>query len=173
VFSPFIPLLVLQGNVADISENHHFTLHLEQIEAFGFRVHFDWPGVPDLLLDEPAPLGSQSGPNAVRLIAAGVANCLGASLLFCLQKSHNTPDHVSATVTGSIARNDKGRLRLVGIDVDLKLAGVTTDRSRPERCFSLFEDYCVVTQAVRDGIPVGVRVLDENGTVLHEASGKT
>jgi hypothetical protein len=24
-----------------------------------------------------------------------------------------------------------------------------------------------VTQAVRDGIPIGVRVLDEEGTVLH------
>jgi len=151
-----------------MSEIRQFTLRLEQVEDFEFRVRFDWPDVPDLLLDEPAPLGSQAGPNAVRLIAAGVANCLSASLLFCLQKSRNSPDGVSATVTGSIDRNDKGRLRLVGIDVDLKLSGIPGDRSRLERCFSLFEDYCVVTQAVRDGIPVSVRVLDEEGTVLHE-----
>ncbi len=151
-----------------MSEIHQFTLHLEQIEDFEFKVRFDWPDVPDLLLDEPVPLGSQAGPNAARLIAAGVANCLSASLLFCLQKSRNTPASVSATVTGSINRNDKGRLRLVGIDVDLKLSGVPEDRSRLERCFSLFEDYCVVTQAVRDGIPISVRVLDEEGTVLHE-----
>jgi len=151
-----------------MSEIRQFTLRLEQVEDFEFRVRFDWPDVPDLLLDEPAPLGSQAGPNAARLIAAGVANCLSASLLFCLQKSRNSPDGVSATVTGSIDRNDKGRLRLVGIDVDLKLSGIPGDRSRLERCFSLFEDYCVVTQAVRDGIPVSVRVLDEEGTVLHE-----
>jgi len=154
-----------------MSEIRHFTLHLEQVEDFEFKVRFDWPDVPDLLLDEPAPLGSQAGPNAARLIAAGVANCLSASLLFCLQKSRNTPDGVSATVTGSIDRNDKGRLRLVGIEVDLKLSGISGDRSRLERCFSLFEDYCVVTQAVRDGIPIGVRVLDEEGTVLHEEKG--
>jgi len=151
-----------------MSELRRFTLHLEQVEEFEFKVRFDWPDVPDLLLDEPAPLGSQAGPNAARLIAAGVANCLSASLLFCLQKSRKTPNGVSATVTGSIGRNDKGRLRLAGIDVDLKLSGIPEDRSRLERCFSLFEDYCVVTQAVRDGIPVGVRVLDEEGTVLHE-----
>jgi uncharacterized OsmC-like protein len=154
-----------------MSEIRQFTLHLEQVEDFEFKVRFDWPDVPDLLLDEPAPLGSQAGPNAARLIAAGVANCLSASLLFCLQKSRNTPDGVSATVTGSIDRNDKGRLRLVGIEVDLKLSGISGDRSRLERCFSLFEDYCVVTQAVRDGIPIGVRVLDEEGTVLHEEKG--
>jgi len=151
-----------------MSEIHQFTLHLEQVEDFEFRVRFDWPDVPDLLLDEPAPLGSEAGPNAARLIAAGVANCLSASLLFCLQKSRNTPDGVSAAVTGSIVRNDKGRLRLVGIDVDLTLSDIPEDRSRLERCFSLFEDYCVVTQAVRDGIPIGVRVLDNEGTVLHE-----
>jgi uncharacterized OsmC-like protein len=154
-----------------MSEIRQFTLHLEQVEDFEFKVRFDWPDIPDLLLDEPAPLGSQAGPNAARLIAAGVANCLSASLLFCLQKSRNTPDGVSATVTGSIDRNDKGRLRLVGIEVDLKLSGISGDRSRLERCFSLFEDYCVVTQAVRDGIPIGVRVLDEEGTVLHEEKG--
>ena len=79
----------------------------------------------------------------------------------------------SATVTGSVARNDRGRLRLSGIDVDLKLTGISGERSRLERCFGLFEDYCVVTQAVRDGIPVGVRVLDEEGTVLHVESTQT
>lgn len=151
-----------------MSELSRFTLHLDQVEDFGFRVRFDWPDVPDLQLDEPAPLGKQAGPNAARLIAAGVANCLGASLLFCLQKSHSAPAGISATVTGSIGRNDRGRLRLAGIDVDLVLAGLPEERARLVRCFQLFEDYCVVTQAVRDGIPVGVRVLDESGTVLHE-----
>ena len=149
-----------------MSEARQFTLHLEHVEDFEFKVRFDWPDVPDLRLDEPAPLGNQGGPNAARLIAAGVANCLCASLLFCLQKSHNMPGGVSATVTGSIDRNDKGRLRLVGIDVDLKLSGVPEDRSRVERCLNLFEDYCVVTQSVRDGIPIGVRVLDVNGVRL-------
>ncbi|MEZ5542106.1 MAG: OsmC family protein [Pseudomonadota bacterium] len=154
-----------------MSEIRQFTLHLEQVENFEFRVRFDWPDVPDLLLDEPAPLGGQAGPNAARLIAAGVANCLSASLLFCLQKSHQAPGGISATVTGSVGRNAQGRLRLMGIDVDLTLAGLPADRARLARCFSLFEDYCVVTQAVRDGIPVGVRVVDETGTVLHVEDG--
>ncbi|MCB1737291.1 MAG: OsmC family protein [Gammaproteobacteria bacterium] len=156
-----------------MSEIRQFTLHLDQIEDYEFKVRFDWPDVPDLLVDEPAPLGNNAGPNAARLIAAGVANCLSASLLFCLQKSRNAPGGVSASVTGSIGRNEKGRLRLVGIDVDLKLSGIPEDRSRLERCFNLFEDFCVVTESVRDGVPIGVRVLDEEGAVLHQEHGNT
>ena len=32
------------------------------------------------------------------------------------------------------------------------------DRSRLARCLELFEDYCVVTESVRDGIDVAVEV---------------
>ena len=36
------------------------------------------------------------------------------------------------------------------------------------RCLELFEDYCVVTDSIRHGIPVAVEVVDENGMVLME-----
>lgn len=56
------------------------TLNLEHVQGYEFRLTFDWPDLPDLLLNEPAPLGA----GASRLLAAAVANCLSASLLFCL-----------------------------------------------------------------------------------------
>ena len=74
-----------------MDETHTFTLSLEQLEDYEFRVKFDWPEVPDLVLDEPVPLGRSSGPNAARLIAAAVANCLSSSLLFCMRKFKQTP----------------------------------------------------------------------------------
>ena len=35
----------------------HFSLELEQVETYEFRVRYDVPELPDLLLDEPRPLG--------------------------------------------------------------------------------------------------------------------
>ena len=53
-----------------MSESLSFTLELEQLQDYEFRVRFDWPDVAELRLDEPEPLGRSSGPNAARLIGA-------------------------------------------------------------------------------------------------------
>ena len=79
-----------------MAETLTFGLELEQQEGFEFRVRFDWPGVQELLLDEPEPLGRRRGP---------------------------------------------------------------------ERGLEQFEDFCVVTQSIRAGIPVNVSVVDAEGKV--------
>jgi hypothetical protein len=40
-----------------------------------------------------------------------------------------------------------------------------------DRCLAQFEDFCIVTESVRHGIPVGVRVVDNMGQELF-AAGK-
>lgn len=143
-----------------------FTLQLTRQQDYRFNVEFDLAGVPELQLDEPAPLGAGAGPNASRLLAAAVANCLAASLLFCLGKFKQEPGQVTATVKGRMTRNDKGRLRVGGFDVDIRLGqGV----ERLEHCAGQFEDFCVVTDSVRHGIPVNVRVLDAAGQLIHQS----
>jgi len=145
-----------------------FTLKLSRKQGYRFNVEFDLEGVPDLQLDEPAPLAAGSGPNASRLLAAAVANCLSASLLFCLNKFKQDPDGVLTSVTGRMVRNDKGRMRVGGFDVDIHL---TQTAERLAHCAVQFEDFCVVTDSVRHGIPVNVRVLDANGQVVHQSEG--
>lgn len=142
------------------TEEHAFTIELEQERDFEFRVRFDWDKVPDLMLDEPSPLGRASGPNAARLIAAGVANCLSASLLFCMRKFKQDPGPMRARVTGRIARNERGRMRIGGIEVDIHLVRPVDEIKFSDRCLQQFEDFCIVTESVRKGIPVAVRVFD-------------
>ncbi len=143
-----------------------FSVELEQQEGFEFRVRFDWPQVPELVLDEPEPLGRRAGPNAARLVAAAVANCLSASLVFCLRtKFRQDPGPVRAMATGRLERNDKGRYRIAGIDVVLSIAEKFGDLPHQQRCLEQFEDFCVVTQSIRAGIPVSVSVVDAEGKV--------
>jgi organic hydroperoxide reductase OsmC/OhrA len=144
-----------------------FTLQLSRQQDYRFSVEFDLAGVPELQLDEPLPLGAGAGPNASRLLAAAVANCLSASLLFCLGKFKQEPGKITASVKGHMVRNAQGRLRVGGFDVDIRL-GQSVERLA--HCAEQFEDFCVVTDSVRHGIPVNVRVLDAAGQLIHQST---
>lgn len=135
-----------------------FTIELTRQKEFEFLVKFDWPNVAHLLLDEPPPLGHAEGPNASRVLAAAVANCLSASLLFCFSKAKVDVSDMRTKARVDLGRSDKGRLRVANIHVDIAMDSASTEQQRFARCAHLFEDFCVVTESVRHGIPVDVSV---------------
>lgn len=139
-------------------EHERFTVELTAGEGYRFDVDFKMPGVATLQVDEPEPLGVGDGPNASRLIAAAVANCLSASLLFCFRKARIEPSGFRATVEGEMVRNEKNRLRIGSLEVRLHPDMTEEDQARMGRCLQLFEDFCVVTESVRQGIEVNVEV---------------
>ena len=150
-----------------MSENLHFSVELESREGYEFVVRFDRPKGAELVLDEPPPLGGDHGPNAARLVAAAVANCLSASLLFCLRgKFKQDPGPIRAIATGTLGRDEKGRHRIAAIDVVLSVGRQKEAIAHLDRCLEQFEDFCIVTGSVRRGIPVSVKVLDEAGAEL-------
>jgi organic hydroperoxide reductase OsmC/OhrA len=152
-----------------MSEEGRFTIRLEQQERFRINARFDWKRTPDLLMDEPPPLGEQSGPNASRMLAAAAANCLSASLLFCVFKEDPPPNCLRAEATCIMVRNEKKRLRVGGLEIRLIVADVVKNSPRFARCKDLFEDFCVVSASIRQGIPTTVTVADESGEVLHRS----
>ncbi|MEZ4325436.1 MAG: OsmC family protein [Polyangiales bacterium] len=146
-----------------MSENQTFTVSLELIENYRFQVDFGDFG--QLLTDEPAPLGDGQGPNPGRLLAASVANCLAASLLFAVRKYKEEPGKVRAEVTGTMARVE-GRQRITHMAVQLTLGNAAANIPHLERVLAQFEDFCVVTQSVRRGVEVAVTVVDSEGAVV-------
>ena len=135
-----------------------FTITVDQVEDFEFRVRFDRPQHADLTLDEAPPLGKDAGPTAARLLAAAIGNCLSASLLMCAKKSRVEMGLMKTRVTTRIDRTEKGRLRIKGVEVELDPAIAEADREKAQRCLTLFEDYCTVTQSLREGFPINVTV---------------
>jgi organic hydroperoxide reductase OsmC/OhrA len=153
-----------------MSEEGRFTLHLEQLDGYEFKVRFDWDSVPDLVVDEPPPLGARRGPNPSRLLAVAAANCLSASLLYCVTKNEPPAGALKTAVTCRMVRNDKQRLRVGGLAVRIEVDDAIAEAARFRRCLDLFEDFCVVTASLRDGVPVAVEVCDAAGNVLHSSA---
>lgn len=135
-----------------------FRAHVVQRDHFRFDVTFDSESWDPIVVDEPAPLGGDAGPNAARLLAAAVGNCLAASLLLCLQKSRVELRGLEAGVEGVLERNEQGRFRIAGMSVAITPTVVGEPSKKYERCLELFEDFCIVTQSVREGIDVEVAV---------------
>ncbi|MEM0117893.1 MAG: OsmC family protein [Conexivisphaerales archaeon] len=133
---------------------------LTRTEGYRFAVQFDDEAKTMIYMDEPPPLSKGNGPNASRLLAASVANCLSASLLFCLTKVHVEVIGITARARPVSARNEQGywRVKEIFVDIHVKLKG---EDAGINRCLSIFENYCVVTGSVRKGIDVHVNVSTE------------
>jgi organic hydroperoxide reductase OsmC/OhrA len=141
-----------------MAHSDEFTVTMDLQDGYRFLVDFQQDGVPALLVDEPEPLGGGDGPNAARLLAAAVGNCLSASALFCLRRARVPVRGMRTSVAASLVRNDRGRLRVGALRVQINPQLDAADEGRIERCLKLFEDYCVVTESVRAGLDVSVEV---------------
>lgn len=146
-----------------------FTVELVQLADYRFEAHFDNPDLPTLVTDEPPPLGGDAGPNPARLLGTAVANCLAASLLFSMRKFKNRPEPLRAVATVEVVRNAQNRLRIGRIGVDLHVGAAAAGIKSLDRVLGQFEEFCIVTQSVRTGIAVDVRVIDCEGHVMTPA----
>ena len=143
-----------------------FQFEMEWIDHMAFNVEWDFYDAPDMFMDEPPSMGgSGKGPNAARAIVAAVGNCLSASLTFCLGKARADLNGMRIRCYGRLKRNERGRLRLDYIRIEPVVDMPEEDLKKLERCLEIFEDFCIVTSAVREGIPVDVNVyrLGEGG----------
>jgi uncharacterized OsmC-like protein len=153
-----------------IMDEKHFTLKLKRIERYLFQLDFGEFG--NILADEPEPLGGGEGPSPSAMLAASVANCLSASLIYALSRKKEDPGEMTAEITGTTARVGKF-LRITKIKVALKLGVAKDELSSLPDALKMFENYCTVTQSVRAGVEVDVEISDNTGTVIHRSADQT
>ena len=144
-------------------EQGRFLTKICREEHYKFRISFNSDKIEDIFMDEPEPLGEGAYPNAGKLLAAAVGNCLCASLVFCMEKSRAEVPSICAEVSTTLDRNEKGRLRITHMSV--RIFPQVEEDPKFQRCRDLFEDFCIVTQSVRNGIPIDVEVYPEKPAV--------
>ncbi len=140
---------------------------VELLQETGYRFANRFGGdTPVVHADLPAPLGGGSGPSPEHLLAAAVGNCLASSLLFALKKFHQSPEPIRAQASATEARNEKNRLRVVGLKAVITLGVPAASLEHLDRALASFEDFCTVTASVRQCIPIEVEVFDSEGKRL-------
>jgi len=127
---------------------------LELLNGYKFKVKSDVEYLPIMLVDELKPEGDGLGPDPPHLLSIAVGHCMSSSLIHCLKKARVLIKNIETTVTTNLFRNEKGRLRIKNIDIQIDLTVKEIDKTRVNRCLVIFEDYCTVTQSIRKGIEV-------------------
>lgn len=136
--------------------NEKIHTHLKREDGYRFSITFDELPGAKIYSDEPAPVGKSEGPTAAMMLSSAVGHCLSSSLLFCLEKSRVKPKDLETDVETTLARNEKGRWRVSGIKVNLNIEVDDVDKEKLERCKGMFEDFCIVSASVREGIDISV-----------------
>jgi len=138
--------------------NEKIHARLRQKDGYKFEITFDELPGSAVLMDEPTPVGKSEGPSAAMMLSSAVGHCLTSSLLFCMQKSRGAIKEIEADVDTNLARNERGRWRVSEIKVRIKPIVADIDREKLERCKGLFEDFCIVTASIREGVKVDVKL---------------
>ncbi len=135
---------------------------LTQEKDFRFAISFG-ADLPVLFGDEGPPLGGGTGPSPEQLLAAAVGNCLSDSLFFAMKKFKQDPQGITTRVHSTVGRNAEGRLRVLGIAVQVSLGAPAASIDNLERILGQFEGFCTVAQSVGQGVPIDVAVFDGTG----------
>ncbi|MFX1476783.1 MAG: OsmC family protein [Promethearchaeota archaeon] len=133
---------------------------LKQEEEMIFKCDFGEIKGDSLYIDEKHDKNSEKiGPSPAKLLALSVLGCLTASFSFCLKKKEFSLLDLRGQAEVSIARNDKHLWRVKKIDVKISPKIDTPElRKRADQCAKFFEQYCIISESLRNGIEVNLEL---------------
>ena len=114
----------------------------------------------DLFIDETRKKRTDRiGPSPTKLLALSVLGCLAACFEFCLQKKGVTLSDLDGRAEVTFARNEKNFWRIKKINVEF-LPKIDNPEMRKSvaQCKRLFEQYCIITESLRKGIEIDVKL---------------
>lgn len=141
--------------------NERIHAHFAYKGGYKFEITFDELPTARVMSDEPAPTGESAGPSASMMLSSAVGHCLSSSLLFCLEKSRVKTKDLTTDVETVMSKNDKGRWRVKDIKVKMKPTVDAIDENKLERCKGMFQDFCIVSASVREGIKIDVEIVKD------------
>ncbi|MFX1327006.1 MAG: OsmC family protein [Promethearchaeota archaeon] len=133
---------------------------LKQEEEMIYKCNLGGINMHHLYIDESQKKAREKiGPSPAKLLALSILGCLSASLEFCLQKKNLSLLDLEGKAEVTIARNDKMLWRIKKIDIDI-IPRVNNPkmRKRIDQCRKFFEQYCIISESIREGIELNVNL---------------
>ncbi len=128
----------------------------------GFRAVARVRSLDPVPLDEPEELGGEdSAPCPMDYLLTAVGGCLMSSLAMCLQKKRIADAGLAMDLTGDVARDEDGLLRVQRIHVRIRVRVPEEHRRKVEGCYGIFKKYCIVSASVARGIPLETELVFE------------
>ncbi|MFB0563880.1 MAG: OsmC family protein [Candidatus Lokiarchaeia archaeon] len=120
-----------------------------------FKAKLD--GLHDLEMDELEPHGTDSAPNPADYLLLAVGGCLASSFIFSISKFDVSLKKMHAKVRGKYTRVNE-RVRIERVDVVLEVDPSTEKdlQEIKEWCIDVFRNFCIVSESIRRGLPIGV-----------------
>ncbi len=132
-----------------------------------FKCNLGFEKLQEIYIDETLEEKEDMwGPDAARLLGMALLGCLSASFIFCLKKRNLTPDDLEARAEISFKTIEKGYTRIKQVNIILKpKSDDAATMKRINQCIRemkngkmLFEENCIITASVREGIDVNVEM---------------
>jgi len=133
---------------------------LKQEEEMIFKCDLGEIKIGNLYIDEKHDKYTEKiGPSPAKLLALSVLGCLAASFSFCLKKKGFSIAGLSGQAEVSLARNEKNFWRVKKIDVKISPKIDTPElQKRADQCTKFFEQYCIISESLRNGIEVNLEL---------------
>lgn len=132
-----------------------FEVELNWLKNFTFEVTVN--GFPKFYMDELEPVGEDSAPNPADYLLVSVGGCVASSFLYSTLKLGISIKKLQVKVWGKYTRKE-GMVRVGEVNVELYVDPATENvpAENLELCLNVFRRYCVVSESLKEGIPVTV-----------------
>jgi organic hydroperoxide reductase OsmC/OhrA len=135
-------------------------IEIELLEQENWKIKFKSESMKDLVINNSAVLPEKRGTEARKLLAASLAECVCANLLFLLNWAKVDLADFKSTAKVSTTRDSKGRIYVDKVNLIVNL-DITEDKDtlkKIERVKNLFRKGCLITRSLERGIKVNYSI---------------
>jgi len=135
-------------------------IELEQPRDGDLLIKLNSDSMNDIVVKKTGIPKEKMGGEARQLLAASLAECMCSTFVSLLEWARVKYEKLHATVTVSTGKDEKGRLCVSQIDVDMKVEIPEDEETikRFGRAENLFKRGCLMSRSLERGIKVNYRI---------------